>query len=202
MGRLKTALLVIAASGAVGAQAANPILAEIEIEAATRLELDAGVWLDDQYVGYVRDLQGKGKLVTLPGEHRLRFQLIGFEDVERTVVVEPGEEKRYRLRMLEDTEASYPEKAETARIKLDVEPDEAVVFVDGKFVGPVERFDGRGIRMAPGTYDFTVALPGYQAFETQMTVTAGQTYELKTKLGRAGISEQADELTAGPVSQD
>ena len=99
---------------------------------------------------------------------------------------------------LDDT--TYPEKAETARLKLDVEPETAAVFINGDFVGPVERFDGRGMRVAPGTYALTIALPGYAAFETALTVTAGQTYEFKTELPKATIADQADELRAGTVS--
>jgi hypothetical protein len=198
-----TALIaVIGLGAALAAHADNPILAEIEIEAASKIERDAGVWLDDQYVGFVKDLEGKGRLVTVPGEHTLRFRLIGHEEVERTVVLEPGEEKQYRLSMAELSDASYPDKAETARVRLDVEPETAAVFVNGKFVGGVDRFAGRGMRMSAGTYEFTIALPGYKAFETTMTVTSGQTYELKTELPRAGISDQASELTAGPVHED
>lgn len=181
----------------VPAFAANPILGEVEIEAAGKAERDAGVWLDGQYVGNVKDLTGKGKLVVVPGEHELSFRLVGYEAVERTVVVEPGQAKRYRLAMRESPDVTYPDKDGTARLIISVAPKNAAVFVNDRYVGHVDRFDGRkGMRLAPGTYRFTIALPGYQAFETELALRAAQTYEIKTELSEGGYVDQAVELTA------
>jgi hypothetical protein len=196
-------MAIVALGIAADASGDNPLLGEIQLQAASKIDLDAGVWLDDQYVGFVKDLRGNGRIVTVPGEHRLLFQLVGYEDVERSFVVEPGEQKLFRLKMREQSEASYPDKADTARVRFEVEPDTAAVFVNGEFVGPVNRFDGRsGMRMSAGTYQFKIALPGYQAFATEMTVISGQTYEVKTKLPKGSIGDQAAELTAGPVRAD
>jgi hypothetical protein len=45
-----------------GAQAlaANPLLGEVELEAASKAERDAGVWLDGQYVGLSETCMAKG----------------------------------------------------------------------------------------------------------------------------------------------
>ena len=53
---------------ASGAIAANPLQGEVELKAASKVEQNAGLWLDGQYVGFVKDLEGKGTLVLLPGE--------------------------------------------------------------------------------------------------------------------------------------
>jgi hypothetical protein len=50
------------------------------------------------------------------------------------------------------------------------------------------------MRLAPGTYRIKISLPGYQPFETQLTVRAEQSYELKTKLPKGGFEDQGGEL--------
>jgi hypothetical protein len=182
----------------LSAYAANPVLGEVELIAASKAERDAGVWVDGQYVGYVRNIRGGGKLVLVPGEHQLEFKLIGHQDVKSTIVVEPGKQAQYRVTMPQNPDLTYPNKAETARLRVSVTPTEAAVFVNDAFVGHVDRFDGaNGMRLKAGTYRFTIALPGYQAFETEMTLVAGQNYEIKTNLPQASIEDQASELTAG-----
>lgn len=177
--------------------AANPILGEVEIESASRVERDAGVWVDDQYVGYVKNLRGSGKLILVPGEHELKFEMIGYEDVVNTIIVEPGQETLYRLTMKRAENFDYPKKEETARLRISVEPEEAAIFLDGAYVGHVDRFNGRrGMRLASGTYRFTIALPGYEPFETEMTLTAGQTYEIKTTLPKGRGDGEAATLIA------
>lgn len=194
---MRIAFQLLAFIWAASALAGNPILGEIELEAASKLEQNAGVWFDGQYVGYVKDLRGKNKLVALPGEHALLVKLVGYEDVARTIVVDPGGQKQYRVSMRETENLTYPAKEETARVRLSVEPDEAAVFVNGTFAGHVDRFNGRaGMRLATGTYQFTIALPGYRSFDTELSVRAGQDYELRTELAEGGYIDQAVELTA------
>jgi PEGA domain len=177
--------------------AAKPLLGEVEIEAGSKLERNAGLWLDGQYVGYVKDLTGKGRLVLVPGEHTLLFKLAGYDDVSSTIVVEPETRKQYRLAMRQAADVSYPSKAETAQLRMAVKPEEAAIFVNDVYVGHIGRFSGRqGMRLSAGTYRFTIALPGYEAFDTELTLRAGQTYEIKTELQKGRLGDQAVELTA------
>jgi PEGA domain-containing protein len=195
---MKNAFLGIAAwCVAAGAFGANQLQGEVEIKAASRLEANAGLWLDGQYVGFVKDLTGKGRLVLVPGKHSLVFKLIGYEDVESTIVVEPGTRKEYRVAMAQAADVTYPDKENTAQLRISVKPQDAAIFVNDAYVGHIDRFDGRGgMRLSPGTYRFTIALPGYQSFNTELTLRAGQTYEIKTELPKGQLDEQAGELTA------
>jgi hypothetical protein len=178
--------------------AANPLLGEVEIEAASKVERDAGVWVDGQYVGFVKNMQGKDRLVLVPGEHRLLFKLVGYRDVSSTIVVEPDTRAAYRVEMSEVENLSYPAKEATAKLRLEIEPEEAAIFVNDRYVGHVDSFNGpRGMRLEPGKYRFTIALPGYQSFDTELNVRANQTYELKTNLQKGPLGEQARGLTAG-----
>jgi hypothetical protein len=153
------------------------------------------MWIDGQYVGFVRTLRGADRLVLMPGEHSVRFQLIGYQDLEGTVVIEPGTKKQYRLKMLEAPNLTYPEKEDTAKLRFLVEPEDAAIFMDDVFVGHVDRFNGfTGMRVAAGTYRFTIGLPGHESFETELTVRAGQTYEIKTNLQEGGLDAQGDVL--------
>ena len=76
------------------------------------------------------------------------------------------------------------------------------MFIDEAFVGHVDRYDDRGgMRILPGTYRFTIALPGYETFHTELTMRAQQTYEIKTELAPGNLSDQAEQLTADTLSR-
>jgi hypothetical protein len=198
MTRKATALLSIVLScAAASVFAAKPLQGDVEIEAASKLERNAGVWLDGQYVGSAKELDGRGRLVLVPGEHHLLFKLIGYEDVASTIMVEPGTRQQYRIAMTPAAGAKYPEKDRTARLRIEVTPEVAAVFINDAFAGRSERFGTRrGVRLSVGTYRVTIALPGYEAFNAELTLRAGQTYEIKTALAKGRLDDQARELTA------
>jgi hypothetical protein len=178
-----------------GAIVANPLQGEVELKADGKIERNAGVWLDGQYVGFVKDIDGKGKLVLLPGEHELLFKLIGYDDLTSTIVVEPGSRMQYRVAMLPNPDATYPDESNTAQLRISVKPEEAAIFVNDSYVGHIDQFDGRrGMRLSAGTYRLTIALPGYETFNTELTMRAGQSYEIKTELPKGSLDEQAAAL--------
>ena len=45
----------------------NQVMGELEFEGKTKLERDSGVWVDGNYVGYLKELKGKKKVLLLPG---------------------------------------------------------------------------------------------------------------------------------------
>jgi hypothetical protein len=177
--------------------AANPLQGEVELKAAGKAEQNAGLWLDGQYIGFVKDLEGNGKLVLLPGEHKLVFKLIGYNDLASTIVVEPGSSKQYRVAMAPNPNATYPDESNTAQLRISVKPEQAALFVNDSYVGHIDRFDGRrGMRLSEGTYRLTIAFPGYESFNTEITVRAGQSYEIKAELPKGTLDDQAAELIA------
>jgi hypothetical protein len=181
--------------------AANPLQGEVELKPAGKVERNAGLWLDGQYVGFVKDLEGRGKLVLLPGEHRLVFKLVGYRDLTSTIQIEPGSRNRYRVAMLPSAAATYPDESTTAQLRISVKPEKAAIFVDDSYVGHIDQFDGRrGMRLSAGTYRLTIALPGYEAFNTELTVRAGQSYEIKTDLKKGRLDERAAALIAGTTA--
>lgn len=189
-------LLALALSvAAVATHAANPILGEIEVKATSRIEKNAGVWVDGQYMGHVKQLRGKSRLFLIPGTHDLVFKLVGYEDVEQSITVEPGRHTEYRLTMQQKSDLNYPTDEQTAKLIISVAPEDAAVFVNDQYAGHVDRFDsGKGMRLRAGTYRFRITMPGYQPFETELTLRASQNYEIRTDLSKGSIVDQGDDL--------
>jgi PEGA domain len=178
------------------AYAENQVLGEVEINGASKVEKTSGVWVDGQYVGYVKELKGGRKLLLLPGEHYIVVRQSGYEDFKQPIVVEPGTKKVLAVKMVKDPRTHAPQV--TSQVKLEVNPERAAVFLDNAFVGHVSEFSGLGRAMLlnPGTHRIKIALPGYQAFETEINLLPNQKYTLKTDLARGSIAD-ADALIKG-----
>ena len=168
----------------------NQVMGEIEFEGKSKVERTSGVWVDGQYVGYLKELKGSKKVLLLPGEHVITVRQDGYRDFVERVEVRPGEKRVVRVAMEKGPTGTMP--AVTSEVKIAVIPARAAVFVDGLFVGHVAEFQGlgRGLLVAPGPHTIKIALPGYQTFETQISPAARQKVEVKTELLRSqGITE-------------
>mgnify|MGYP001315116831 CR=1 FL=1 len=162
--------------------AGNDVLGEIELVGATKVEKASGVWVDGQYVGYLKELKGSKKILLLPGEHEIIVRQAGYKDFSQKVTLQPGGKQVIRVAMEKDLRMQTP--TVTAEIKLSVVPDRAAVFVDGLFAGHVAEFGGvgRALLVAPGKRKITISLPGYQTFETEISLVANQKFQVKTEL--------------------
>src|ERR1700688_227822 len=162
--------------------AGNDVLGEIQLVGATKVEKTSGVWIDGQYVGYLKELKGSKKILLLPGEHEIVVRQAGYRDFTQKVAVQPGGKQVVRIVLEKDLRMQVP--TITAEIKLSVVPDRAAVFVDGLFAGHVAEFGGvgRALLVAPGKRKVTISLPGYQTFETEITLVANQKFQIKTEL--------------------
>lgn len=183
---LSLAAALVAASLVVPLHAGNDVLGEIELVGATKVEKTSGVWVDGQYLGYLKELKGSKKILLLPGEHEITVRQGGYLDFTRTVPVRAGEKQSIDVRMEKDTRVQLPQV--TAEIKLEVNPNRAAVFVDGVFIGHVAEFHGMGkaLLVAPGKRRVTISLPGYQGFETDIELVANQKSTIKTELVKGG----------------
>jgi hypothetical protein len=95
--------------------------------------------------------------------------------------------------MEKETSDTWP--SVTSQLKVDVQPDRAAVFVDGRFLGHAGELGGafHSMLLSPGTHRIKIELPGYQSFETDVTMAAGQKSMVKTNLKKGSI-HQADAL--------
>ena len=187
--------LAFLASPAAAAQQAPPptgnqIMGEVGFSAKTKAEKTAGVWVDGQYVGYVKELKGDKKVLLLPGEHEIAVRQTGYHELIQKIVAEPAKKTILTITLEKNPQAQF--SAVTGEIKLEVTPDRAAVFVDGHFAGTVNQFRGAGRAMliAPGNHHIKIGLVGYQPFETDVTLLAKQKITVKTDLA-PGTVEQA-----------
>src|ERR1041385_6331762 len=98
----------------------NFITAEVKYEGVTHVEKKAGVWIDGQYLGYLKELKGKRKIVLLPGDHQIVARRAGYDDFVKPIVIEPGEGRTVRVLMYKTR--GLPPREETAKLKFSVKP--------------------------------------------------------------------------------
>jgi hypothetical protein len=182
-------LLFLAASS----YADNQVMGEVRFEGASKVERDSGVWIDGQYIGYLKELKGDKKLMLLPGEHEISVRQAGLDDFVRKIVVEPGRKLTVRVAMQKS--AGWQTPSAIATLKLTVQPDRAAVFLDDRYVGHVGEFGGKfhSMQLAAGKHRVKIELPGYRTFDTEVTLLAGQKTEVKTELAKGSI-EQNDAM--------
>jgi hypothetical protein len=169
--------------------AQNQVLGEVQFVGKTKVEKTSGVWIDEQYVGYVEELKDDKKVLLLPGEHEISVRQSGYTDFTEKVVVEPGKKVVLHVTMQRDSRSQFP--TVTSQLKLKVIPDRAAVFVDDGFVGTVHEFSGvgRGMLVSPGKHRVKIALPGYQVFETEVNLLPKQKITIKTNLVPGSITQ-------------
>jgi hypothetical protein len=172
----------------------SKVLGEVKLEGVSKVEKEAGVWVDENYVGYLKELKGDKKLLLLPGEHTVAVRQSGYDDFVQKVVVEPGQVHTVVVRLTLSPRAITPDV--TATLKLDVQPGRAAVFLDGKFVGHASEFGGVGHSMliSPGKHRIKVELPGYRTFETEVNLLVNQKSEVKTELVKGSIEQAGPEI--------
>jgi PEGA domain len=163
-------------------EAKNQVLGQIQFEAANKAAKSSGVWIDGQYVGYMKELKGSKKILLLPGKHQVEVKQSGYQPFTREVNLEPGQKEIVTVAMQTDSAARYG--IQTAVVKISGKPDRAAVFVDKQFVGHIDQFNsaGQGMLLTPGKHEIKVSLPGYQTFETEVTLLPRQKLKLKTNL--------------------
>src|SRR6266852_7512862 len=94
---------------ATHAAAQNQIMGEVLFSGATRVEKDSGVWVDGQYVGYLKELKGKKKILLLPGKHQIAVRQSGYDNFSQEIVVEPCQPQTVQVAMNMSSRAYVPE---------------------------------------------------------------------------------------------
>jgi hypothetical protein len=185
------AVICIAAMlcGARTTRAQNDVMGELEFEGKTKLEQGAGVWVDGNYVGYLKELKGRKKVLLLPGQHEVVVRQSGYLDNVQKVVVQPGEKRLVIVTLQLAPQATVPNV--TAKLKLNIKPKRAAVFLDEKYVGHASEFGGkfRSMEISPGKHKIRVELPGYRTFLTEIDLLANQETEVKTELQVGSIQQ-------------
>ena len=180
-------LVVMALVGMVHAE--DRVQSELKFVAHNKAEKTAGVWVDGQYVGFVKELTGDKKIVLLPGKHDVLVRQAWYKDYAEQVILEPGKTSLINVALVR---AEHPNTREaTGELKISATPTRAAVFVDNQFAGHVDEFDGAGKAMllTPGRHSVRVALPGYLPFDTVVDLRPHQKLKLQTDLVKGSITE-------------
>ncbi len=126
--------------GVVGAE--DRVQSELRFAAHTKDEKTAGVWVDGQYVGFVKELAGDKKLMLLPGKHEIVIRQAWYNEFVKQVILEPGQIEQINVALVKS--ARLPTKDATGELKIAATPSRAAVFVDGQYAGHVDEFNGVG----------------------------------------------------------
>lgn len=193
---LPTILAIMALVGMVHAE--DRVQSELRFVGHNKAEKTAGVWVDGQYVGFVKELSGDKKIVLLPGKHDVLVRQAWYKDYAEEVILEPGRASVVNVSLVRDAHPTAREA--TGELKISATPTRAAVFVDNQFAGHVDEFNGVGKAMllTPGRHSVRVALPGYLPFETVVDLRPHQKLKLKTDLVKGSITE-AGSLVNQPV---
>jgi hypothetical protein len=193
---LPVMLAIMALAGMVHAE--DRVQSELKFVAHNKAEKTAGVWVDGQYVGFVKELTGDKKIVLLPGKHEVLVRQAWYRDHVEQVILEPGKTSLINVSLVRDEHPNTREA--TGELKISATPTRAAVFVDNQFAGHVDEFDGAGRAMllTPGRHSVRVALPGYLPFETVVDLRPHQKLKLQTDLVKGSITE-AGSLVNQPV---
>jgi len=172
----------------------SKVMGEVRLKGATSLERDAGIWIDGNYVGYIKELKGDKKVLLLPGKHEIRARQSGYADFVREIVVEPGQALTVRVAMQLIAGARPP--SVTSQIKLTVQPARAAVFLDNNYIGHAGELGGavHSLLVSPGKHRIKIELPGYRTFETEVSLLAGQKSEVKTELVKGSIVQASTDI--------
>jgi hypothetical protein len=187
--RLSALIAIFLVSAACLLQAENRVLAELRFVPTTSADKGAGVWVDGQYVGYVKGLKGDKKVLLLPGKHDIVVRQAWYKDYVTEALLQPGQVHTITISLAKDVRTS-PVPA-TGELKISATPARAAVFVDDQFAGHVDEFDGPGqaILLTPGHHRVRIALPGYLPFDNVVDLRANQKLKIETALVKGSITE-------------
>lgn len=183
------------------AHSEDRVQSELRFKGHSKADKTAGVWVDGQYVGFVKELAGDKKIILLPGKHDVVVRQAWYNDYTEQVILEPGQITLVNVSLVR---AAHPQaQAATGELKISATPTRAAVFVDNQFAGHVDEFDGAGKAMllTPGRHNVRVALPGYLPFDTVVDVRPHQKVKIQTDLVKGSITEAGALVNQQPANQ-
>ncbi len=185
--------LLLISTVRISAQSSK-VMGEVHFEGDTQIDRDSGVWIDGEYVGYVKELKGDKKVLLLPGKHQIAIRQAGYSEFTQEVVVEPGQLQTIQVKMQLLPGEKMP--AVTSELKVTVQPKRAAVFLDGRYVGHASELGGKfhSLLVNPGKHKIKIELPGYRTYETEVDVLAGQKAEVKTELVKGSIEQAGSDI--------
>jgi hypothetical protein len=167
---------------------------------------DTEVFVDDKPVGTVDDFNGYTHHLALrSGEHVITLQRDGYKTHRVQVFVRPGMFQKVRYDMVKgtgedqadvmtrnepprdnerdgDRDVQVAPSSTSGALELDVQPQDATVYVDGEFKG-IGREAGN-LELPEGRHRVEVVRPGFRTFTTEIDVTSNRPAQLTIELER------------------
>src|SRR3989442_15505673 len=137
-------LTILLTAGASVWASDNQVLAELRFMAHNGAEKKAGVWVDGQYVGFVKELNGDKKMLLLPGKHEIVVRQAWYQDYVEQALLEPGEIHTIKLAMAKESHVATAGAASVT--KIIARPPTAGGFVDAEVSAHVPAAYGGGKR--------------------------------------------------------
>src|ERR1044071_5826927 len=91
--------------------AQNRVQSELRFAAHSNDEKTAGVWVDGQYVGFVKELAGEKKLQLLPGKHEIVIRQAWYNEFVQQIILEPRQSYEVNVELVKS--ARLPTKDAT-----------------------------------------------------------------------------------------
>lgn len=154
----------------------------------------AGVYIDGKYLGIADDFDGWPRYLYIQaGKYEISFKLDGYEDLNLNVEVFPNKIFRIKEKMKRIPPSQYREekKEEIQRrgkgqIYLKVFPEEAVVYLNGKFWLTAEEISRlhSPLQIDEGKHIIEVVCPGYQNLKKEFEIKSGEFLEFNIVLNK------------------
>ena len=186
-------LLLIASANLFAVPPQEDARGELQIITSNETEKDSGVWVDTEYIGYLRDFWGNKKILLTPGEHEIIIRKFGYRDFTQKVQMEAGKVQYLPIMMELDVTTQYPTE-NTAEIKINAYPPEAAVLLDGKYMGYASQISGifKTLTVSAGHRHVRLEMQGYRPYETEVDLVAGKTSEVRAPLTKGGPELDGD----------
>jgi hypothetical protein len=180
----------------------NRVMGQLRFDAQGWTNQMAGVWLDGQYVGYVKELHGNRTVFLLPGKHSVQVREAGYREITDNLVISPGQVDNIGVELQRQAGIHY--SATPAVVETYVNPGRAAVFVDGMYAGHADEFDGGGneLLLQPGQHKIDIALPGYKPFTTEVSLLPNQLFKFQVKLVPGSILRADANLLGKPAGSE
>jgi hypothetical protein len=130
---------------------------------------EAKVFLDDRYLGEAHELRNIAEITASAGRHLLEIRL-NSETTFTEVVVAPRRVTPVRWTLDPSLVAPAALSSESGRVRVQVAPPGAAIYVDGVFSAVAELAHPPSLRLSRGHHRVQVVLPGYKAYSTDVTV--------------------------------
>ena len=130
---------------------------------------EAKIFIDERYLGKAHELANVAEITASAGRHLLEFRF-GTERTFTEVVVSPHRITPVRLALDVPTGASAPLDSESGRLRLQVAPPGAAIYLDGAFVRAAESAQPLSLRLPPGQHRVQIVMPGYKGYAADVTV--------------------------------